>query len=469
MKKLAATALGILLSAAMLVPSAAFAYDKDVDEWMAVGTVLELTAGEAGKKVSTLSSGAVNRNISNFREYLEASEVSSITVSASMDGQTESSLYFSEKAYRNHKGQSEHIAVLKADDTNPWREDSCVILKVEDLTGAMAGIEIEMGASEDGPRDYKISYSTDQGNTWKMFHTLGTDEGSVSMPSCTDTIFKKNVTDIDRTYETVKLQEKIENKKTGSSFDYNWDMKLYDDLYFKISPASDYKVNGKNGLYGSSTGEWGIRSVKVLQGILLPADQESSGDFAEVPEAPMPSSVKAFKTAKRAITMTWKKASSACSYEIYLKKGKGKYQKIKTVNASEGTKYVIKNLSPAAVYQIRMCSYDYGVEGIKRYSGMTKSITVNMKKQPLPENLSVKKAVSVKLGQKKNLVVQCKKGTSAYYIKKITYKVKNPEIASVKSSGIIEGRKKGTTRVNVKVTLKSGLKKTFVTRLKVVE
>ncbi len=456
MKKLAATALGVLLSAAMLIPSTAFAFDKDVDEWMAVGTLLELTAGEAGKKVSTLSSGAVNRDISNFREYLEASSEFSVTVSASMDGQTESSLYFSEKAYRNQKGQSENIAVLKADDANPWREETCVILKVEDLTGGMTGIEVEMGASEDGPRDYKISYSTDQGKTWNAFSTLGTDQGSVSMPSCTGTIFKKNITDVERTYETVKLQEKIENKKTGSSFDYDWDMKLYDDIYFKICPASDYKVNGVEGLYGGSSGEWGIRSVKVLQGLVAPADQDSSDDFVEVPEAPMPSSVKAYKTAKKAVTLTWKKASPACSYEIYLKKGKGKYRKIKTVESSKETKYVIKNLSPTAVYKVCMCSYDYGVGGRKRYSGMTRPITVNMKKQPLTEHLSVKKAISIKLGQKKNLVVKCKKGTSAYYIKK-------------KSSGIIEAKKKGNTRVDVKVTLKSGLKKKFVTRLKVVE
>lgn len=465
MKKMV-TALSILLTLVMLISQAVYAVDQDMEEdWMGNHTVLELTGSEPGKKVSQLSVGTADRNISNFEEYLDAISNVSVSVSASLDGKTESSMYYSENPYQNQQGESEYIAVLKADQEHPWKEESSIVIRVEDLVGAMSGLELEMGASEDGPRDYKISYSIDQKKTWNDFNTLGTDLGTISVPNSTGTVFKKSIVNISIPYENISLHDKIENKRTGEIIDYDWDMMLYDDIYFKISPVSDYKVNGESGLYGSAAGEWGIRSVNILQAMLKPADLPS--DYVEVPEAPQPVSVKAYKTGQKAITLTWKKPASSCNYEIYLKKGNGTYQKIKTVKASKKAKFVIKNLSPTATYKLRINAYDKGLGGSRRNSGYTKPITINMKKQPLPENLSVKKSVSVKTGKKKNLAVKCTGGTSKNYIKGVSYKVKNPKIASAKSSGTIQGKKKGDTKVTVKVTLKSGLKKTFVTKVKV--
>ena len=62
-------------------------------------TVLELTGSEPGKKVSQLSVGTADRNISNFEEYLDAISNVSVSVSASLDGKTESSMYCSENPY----------------------------------------------------------------------------------------------------------------------------------------------------------------------------------------------------------------------------------------------------------------------------------------------------------------------------------------------------------------------------------
>lgn len=65
------------------------------------------------------------------------------------------------------------------------------------------------------------------------------------------------------------------------------------------------------------------------------------------------------------------------------------------------------------------------------------------------------------------MTVKCTKGTSRSYINCITYKVKNAKFASVNNSGIVRGKKTGNTTITVKATLKSGLTKIFVTKVKV--
>ena len=471
MKRLKAAVLSISIPVLLAASMTALAADKGMDQGMCVDKVFEFTGGEAGKAVENLSIGSVNREIQNFQEYLQQAGVFSIAVKPSMDGTHESSLYWSRAPYEDEEGNQEHIAVLAADQEHPWQKDSCMVIKIGDVTSTAAGIELEMGASADGPRDFQISYSLDQGETWKDYDTMGTDLGS-AMAGQASTLFRKNTRDIERTFETVKKNEVIHNDKTGADFDYQWDMKLYDDLYFKVSVASDYKADGSKGLYGSSAGEWGLRSVKILQHTVqadAPAPPTQEDDKVYVPECPLPSFVKAYKTARKEVTLTWKKASPDCSYEIYLKKGNGNYKKIKTVTSPQDTKHVIKNLSPTAIYQVRMSSYDI-VEGRKRYSGgFTEPITVNMKKQPILKNLSVQKSVSLKVGALKTLTVKCTQGASRSFIKQVIYKVKNPKIASVKPSGVIEGRKKGTTKITIKVKLKSGLSKSFVTNVKVVD
>lgn len=449
MKKIKIITLCLSVITAMAFPITVSAIDKDTDyKWMGVSTEFKLTGGKSGEKVGKLSNGTEKRSFSSVEEYDKYIGAHIVTLSGSMDGTEESDFYWSKNPYQNEKKEMEHIAVLKAEESHPWNKESCMVFKVADVWGGITGVEIEMGASEDGPRDYKISYSTDYGQTWNEFTSYGTDRGNVTAAGCTSTVFRKNITDIKRNYETCRLK--------WNYLDIYLDEHIYDDIYFKVSIDSDYKVDGTGGLYGGTTGEWGVRSVKILVGTA----QEAFSVMA-------PSSMQAYKTAEKAATLTWRKSPSASGYEVYLKKENESYQKVQTITSSQGTKCIVKNLSPTAVYKVRIRSY-LDNNGERTYSGFTRSVIINMRKQPLLKNLSVRKSLSMKVGQKKSLVVKCTRGTSSSYIKNVIYKVKNPKVAGAKSSGIVSGKKKGETVVKVKVTLKNGQKKMFTTKLKVI-
>lgn len=447
MKKIKTIILCLSTITSMAFSVTVSAYDANMDdEWMGVCSEFDLTGGKAGERVEALSNGTIKREFSSLQEMEQAASYV-VTLSGSMDGEEESSFYWSGNPYQNGKGEMKHIAVLQADEAHPWSEKTCMVFKVMDFYGSITGIEAEMGSSEEGPRDYKISYSTDWGKTWNEFTTYGTDRGSVTAAGCTSEVFKKSTADIKRNYKTVSIK--------GYNGGYI-DVRLYDDIYFKVSVDSDYKVDGTEGLYGSTAGEWGIRSVKLL------VDGPETGDTVMAP-----SSFQAYKTAENAATLTWRKSDSASGYEVYLKKGNKSYQKVQTITSSQSTKCTINNLSPTAVYKLRIRAY-LDKRGERTYSGFTKSVTINMKKQPLLKNLSVKKDISMKVGQKKNLAVKCTRGTSSRYIKNVNYKVKNTKVASVKLSGIISGKKKGDTIIKIKVTLKNGQKKTFITKVKII-
>ena len=446
MKRLKAIAIYFSIIVTLGVPAIASAADENTDRWMSPYLEFHLTGGKAGERVTSLSSGTVKREFSTLDEYDDACGDYAVTVSGSMGGQEESAFYWSQQPYRNQQGKSEQIAVLSADAEHPWSGESCMIFQFADIGCYIEGIEVEMGASADGPRDFKISYSTDLGKTWNAFTSFGTDKGSVLAAGSTGTVFKKNAKDIKRTYKTCSV--------SAGFVDGDWDVKVYDDIYFKVSVNSDYKADGTAGLYGSTAGEWGIRSVKML------------GGTADVYDPPgTPGYLEAHKISEKTAVLTWMRTSGE-GYEIYLKKGNGSYRKIGTV-ASDVTKYKLKNLSPKAIYKLRMRAYcDWN--GETRYGHYSKAVTLNMKKQPLPKNLSIKKSFSIKVGKKKRLAVTCTGGTSKSYIKKVTYQVKNPKIASVNSSGMVRGKRKGNTVVTVNVVLKSGLKKTWKSRVKVV-
>lgn len=439
-----------LLTSVLAAPSLSFAADTyyndgELDEWTREELSFELTAGSSGEEITKLSSGKVNRNFSTAEEYFDSVEEFSVSVSASMDGSTDSKLYGSGAAYRNAAGKDEYIAALRADASSVWGKDSCMVFQVEDIGDNLCGIEIEMGASKDGPRDYKISYSVDKGETWNEFKQYGTDEGTVRTANCTAKVFRKCTRNLPRRYEKMSLKD---------DFKEEYEAEVFEDIYFRVSVNSDYKADGTGGLYGSSSGEWGIRSVNLLR------------DWIGADEPPVPpQDVRAYKTGDRKITLEWRKPCYLGGYEICLKKGSGKYHKIKDITGTSLKKYTVKNLSPKAVYKLRIRSYKM-VAGKMRYSRYM-GVTVDMRKQPLPRNLSMKKSFSLHVGQEKKVAVKCTKGTDSRYIKKISYKVMDKSIAGVKPSGIIVGKRKGTTTMTVKVILKSKLSKTFTVKLKV--
>ena len=64
--------------------------------------------------------------------------------------------------------------------------------------------------------------------------------------------------------------------------------------------------------------------------------------------------------------------------ERKMKKGNGKYHKIKEIKSRKVRKYTVKNLSPRGVYRLRMRSYK-NLEGERKYSRYM-MLTVDMKK-----------------------------------------------------------------------------------------
>jgi hypothetical protein len=190
----------------------------------------------------------------------------------------------------------------------------------------------------------------------------------------------------------------------------------------------------------------------------------------------VPADVKAYKTEANTITVTWKNTNTITDsylkwgYDIYLKEGDGKYKLVKTIMSGKTQKYKLTGLSENQTYRIRIRAFKIlypGTENEDKWnSDLTKAVKVNMKTQLLPSNLKVKKKLQVKVGAKKTLAVSVTKGKDTSLIKKISYSSNKPKVATVKS-GVIKGKKKGTATITTKVTLKSGLKKTFATKVRV--
>lgn len=142
-----------------------------------------------------------------------------------------------------------------------------------------------MGASTDGPRDFKMEYSVD-GVHYSALNQYGSETASLSKADTIQMIFQKNVRNLPRTFNKKSIKEK--------GMDFVWDLKLYDDVYFKITPASDYRADGSRGLFGSGQGEWAIRSVELLVDTQEAADKDSDPALQEFA---------AYKTGKKEITL----------------------------------------------------------------------------------------------------------------------------------------------------------------------
>lgn len=425
------------------------------DRWN-IEKEFQLTGGESGKKVENLSSGVVDRDISTWREYFDSKM--QVQLYASMDGENPSQMYWSETSYENCSGEEEIVAILKACNEEKWSEKSNIIFKMSSINAFTDKIEIELGASKDGPRDYKIEYSPD-GKNYYPLNAEEVNQTSIEEENKITVAFTESIVDIQRNYQTSMLKEIIKGQETESEF------KIYDDIYFKISVASDYKVNGEKGLYGSSNGEMTFRAVRFLQA--APQTEDTGTVIDEEVLVDAPTKVTAYKTASKTITLKWKKADEVDGYQIYLKKGNSTYKKNKTLNAAKKCIYKIKKLSNKGTYKIRIRAYKK-VNGERYYSKYTKAITVKMKEQLLPTDLSVNRKINVKVGKQKKLTVKCVSGKNKNLIKNVKYKVKDKKIATVKS-GRVKGKKVGSTSVKTTVTLKSGLSKTFTTKIQVIK
>ncbi len=448
MKRKILRLLSFMILLVLMVPTVSFAADKEMND-MLVSAKLNLNSGKPGTEAKKLSTGSVNRDIKTFEEYL--SSVPTITLSDTEISNT-GKFYWSDKVYKNKKEKTESIVVLKENGI----VKNNVVIKVEDIANIIHGIAIDMGSASNGPTKYKISYSTDYGKTWKKLNSFGTDSGEISNPNTVITVFRKNLSDIKRTFKTKTIKEKIKNEKTGISQDYEWKMKLYNDIYFKISASPINRKNGQNKNTGN-LGEWGIRSVTLLEQAVSTDTLPYKPDF-----------LKAYKTSKNQVTLNWKKVSKASGYDIYLQKAGKKYKKIKSIKGASTTYYKINNLQPAGNYKVKVCSYiEKG--GKKVRSSFTKPVSINMKRQPLPKDIVLKGFKKIKIGNRKRLVVKCTNGTSDVFVNKIEYKVKNHKVAKISNTGIVEAKKCGNTEIMVTVKLKSGLTKKIVCKVKIVK
>lgn len=365
MKKIQCTILCTIVFVILLFPMHANAEDRDMDRVIrsTYYASLQFSNGVPGEKVSQLSSGSVDKSLTSIEEYIQKG-CTSVSVSASMDGNSNSDLYWSETTYKSASGNLERVAVLKADEKHPWTKDSCIIIKVEDVLSGVSGIEVEMGASLNGPRDYRIEYSLDGGNTWVAFNENGTDKGVVLSAKTIATVFKKNLHGINRS----------STRNTGYNFD------IYNDIYFKISVDSDYKVDGSEGLIGSNTGELAVAGVYLLSSDGITIEEPEGGVRAEDSVNKLkPAKVKiidAKRVSKNSMKIKWKKVSNASGYEILYSK-KSNFKKADTVNIKNGkmTSRKIKKLSADKKYYVKVRAYTT-VNGKPYYGSWSKKRTV---------------------------------------------------------------------------------------------
>jgi hypothetical protein len=66
--------------------------------------------------------------------------------------------------------------------------------------------------------------------------------------------------------------------------------------------------------------------------------------------------IKSLKKSKKKVTLKWKKISDAKGYQIYMKKGKGKFKRIKTIKNPKKIK-LIKKLKKGVQYTFKVRAY----------------------------------------------------------------------------------------------------------------
>lgn len=338
-----------------------------------------------------------------------------------MDGFTKGNLFWSEEIYENADGRKIYAAAFTPTKEQTWNPKSAIVCELSQNIGDWCSLYV--AASQDGPRDLKIECSKDGGKTYQKL-------GNVSL----------------------KSDKKLQNILADMA---DMEASVYEDLekwnkVLRISVASDYKLNGSRGLYGSDIGE------------LIIYDFSMYGNIGTTDTSIILPSLSAYKTGETKVKLVWKKVNGVKRYEIYQRKGKSVFKKIRTIKAANAKKYncIVKGLSKKGKYNF----YIKAVFKDKELSGALEQ--VDMKKQLIPNDIKFVKQITIKKGKKKKLSLQYRKGANPFYVKNIEYMVKNKKIAVIKKGRII-GKKKGSTNLKVKVTLKSGLKKILKARISV--
>ena len=99
---------------------------------------------------------------------------------------------------------------------------------------------------------------------------------------------------------------------------------------------------------------------------------------ATAPAAVKLSSAK--QNGKTAVKLTWKKASGANGYQIFMKSGKGSYKKIKTITKGKTISFLKSKLKKGTSYQFRVRAYKE-LKGKNYYGSYSKVKTVKIRKK----------------------------------------------------------------------------------------
>lgn len=77
--------------------------------------------------------------------------------------------------------------------------------------------------------------------------------------------------------------------------------------------------------------------------------------------------IKSLKKSKKKVTLKWKQVADANGYQIYMKKGKGKYKRIKTIKNPKKIKLIKKKLKKGITYRFKVRAYK--LNGTKKIYG----------------------------------------------------------------------------------------------------
>ena len=225
----------------------------------------------------------------------------------------------------------------------------------------------------------------------------------------------------------------------------------------------------------SATGEDGTpfgkgASVKAAEAALaaLPNDNDPAGTVFGLLQ------LKASKTTKSNIKLTWKKVPGATQYILFANKC-GKANKFKKVGTFTGNTYTAAQVAGAKVkkgtyYKFIVIAADSNgrvVSTSKTIHVATKGGKVGNHKKVTVKKSVIKKAKKLKKGKTIKLKAKAKPQSKKLKVKKhraVNYETSNPKVAKVNGKGVVKGVGKGTCFVyayaqhgaftKVKVTVK---------------
>ena len=366
---------------------------------------------------------------------------------ATLDGIAKVPLYWSEITYKDMDGKNQYMGVLKPQDGQGWTEQSCVIWKPKFEPQEFWVYAL---ASKQGPRDLKVEYSLDGGETFVLF-----PNGTVTLKQVEQeqNIFE-NITILGETLW--EIRKAIHNQQ----------------CYIRISTASDVKLDGSIGLYGSQEGELVLSQLSSHMWVYI---------CVPPPMPPEIAKLSVHKIGDKKAKISWQNTRGrAEKYEIYQKRlgntlsGKSNiivkeiFKKIHTIKVhNTGTmddfdkkySFTVKNLNKKGKYVFYVKAVYDEFRTVK-----SDKILLNMKTELLPKDIKLAKKVILKKGSRRKIPFTYKKGTKKSFVSKVDCTVQKRKIALFKKGKIL-AKRRGSTKLTVKVTLKSGLKRTFKTKV----